>query len=448
MKGDKHIDDLFSNALKGRVASGDANAAWPGARTLIDQHYRKLAFYRWIAAISATLIIAIGSAAYLLTYNAQTVNAEKQAVSTWHESSAASNVTQKRYSNTHIQNNIQTIDVSRPDETAHQSTLTQSEAFEALPDRKQKESRLHSTLSVTKGVDDMTPSKAAASNAIATDIAGPALATKITINDPSSDFQKATNRAFTENKEASKPSSSLSKENMIKMPPFEVGALGLSTNGLTQRDPLKREALMQSLRKFELLIEGAILGASSFENTGNPGASATAFGWLGGLSIQYHFHAKLYARTGALMHTRNQLNSEQVVAQSFTEEISTEPIRITYIDIPFEVGYRSKRHSFHFGLLFSPLINAKTAIWLTPLNTDTEQAAALLETEQRRDGFAGFDVAGSAGYCFQVSQRLYATGSIRYGLFDLTDNAYFATDLIDDRNHQLRLGLSYRILHR
>jgi len=100
-----------------------------------------------------------------------------------------------------------------------------------------------------------------------------------------------------------------------------------------------------------------------------------------------------------------------------------------------------------FGMTFSPLIGYVPSTETSNVN-DNSSPTITREKNLIRDGFADFDVAGALSYRYQLTQRIDLTADVRFGLFDLTDNQYFNTGLVDDRNHQLRIGLNYRFINR
>ncbi|MEX2596069.1 MAG: hypothetical protein WEC59_03990, partial [Salibacteraceae bacterium] len=235
------------------------------------------------------------------------------------------------------------------------------------------------------------------------------------------------------------------------MPPFSIMGVDLnSTDYSPEQRLLSNEGLMQEIRKVDISLVGGMAIVSGFNNL-NDAAQKTGLGWLAGFEATYHFHQKLYARTGAVLTGRNALASRRVVHEGFSENIYSDPEHLMYIDIPIQVGYNiGARHSVYFGMNFSPLLGYKNVLEHTTVESDQRDEKVTRTDVQgiKREGYASFDVAGSIGYKIQLTQRISAFSELRYGLFDLTDNNYFGTDVVDDRNHQIRLALSYRLLSR
>ena len=151
------------------------------------------------------------------------------------------------------------------------------------------------------------------------------------------------------------------------------------------------------------------------------------------------------------------MNGRSALASRRTESIAlvgfvySTAKNFVYADIPLRIGYNfGARHSLGFGLIFSPLVGYATYTEATNIIEDPNEENPTITRNGTiaRDGFANFDVAGSLNYNFQLTQRLDFTADVRFGLFDVTDNQYFGTAIIDDRNHQLRIGLNYRFINR
>jgi hypothetical protein len=449
MQEDKNIDKLFREGLKGRTAAGNAESSWSEASAMLDQHFAKGGWFSWTKAAGLLLLISasvLGVWLYPFNDGAGTKVPESTVVES-KESSIPS-----------TQNESMMIDGAAKARSSSKSSVAEApETPSAVPAASSAKERPATETTTSDDLDQPVAaashnSKVSVPNTTTSDetdadarlpeSTSNASSTSSSSLDPRQTDSYSTSSAMSQTLEAA----TIALKEMKAMPPFEVGAFNLHTSGIADRDPLKKAALMTELQKVEVMLEGGVLGASGFTNTG-AGGFQLGLGWMGGIAVQYHFHNKLFARSGALLHTRDALNSNSLEAQRFDGILEAVPMRITYVDIPLEVGYRSNRHSLHFGLLFSPLISARTALEFTPNNADTEAESNIETYERRREGFASFDVAGSAGYRFQVSERMNVFGNLRFGLFDLTDNAYFGTALVDDRNHQLRFGLSYRILH-
>lgn len=454
MQDEQNIDQLFRDALKGRSAQGAPESAWDGASAMLDQHFAKGAGWSgWFIAAGVSLLL--GAAAVAWWYDQADASLPSST-----STSANENRQLEEARDLVKHSSVNEVNASAPNEDASPTTEARTQADASTTAHKEMGA---ATSTQGSAMNNATPGER---------YSGPTSFAKATTDQPtnaSSDaYTSSSPRDALESDRpddtpgmTSKPSSyqektttrertalvGTKKQDMLHMPPFEVGQIRVNAGGISNRGPLKNEALLAELRKVEVLLEGGVLAASGFENNG-PNSVQLGIGWMGGMAIQYHFHQKLFARSGALLHTRDALNSSTLEAQRFDGNLEAVPVRLSYIDIPLEVGYRSHRHSIHFGLMFSPLVSARTALEFTSNNADADAAPVTEGYEARRDGFAGFDVAGSAGYRFQLSERLNAFANIRFGLFDVTDNAYFGTALVDDRNHQLRLGLSYRILHR
>lgn len=222
---------------------------------------------------------------------------------------------------------------------------------------------------------------------------------------------------------------------MYSMPIFNLRTIGKKRALLAENEKSIDFSELPNSKKMEFGANAGFVGANSLEN--NLGSrNRIGLGAYLGLNMQYHIKPRLFLYTAAILNTRYGLGSK---SQSADPSISVYPSQLIYLDIPMHVGYRfGARHGLSFGMTFSPLITA--------INEDRhlEDYGANPTTSISKEGFANFDVAGSINYNLTLTKRIDFNAAFRFGLFDVTDDSYFRTDLIDDRNHQLRLGINYR----
>jgi len=204
---------------------------------------------------------------------------------------------------------------------------------------------------------------------------------------------------------------------------------------------LKKDMLERSSPVFEITVGFGLLGAPVLYT---PSSQPLGIGSYASLEARYNFNDRLFASTGVIY------NQREAVIQQFSVITPNQKLQsraVGYLDIPILFGYRfGARHSVSFGMAFSPLVRMKNEDvgFGIPWNIET----VVVNDNGPRAGFANFDVAGLIGYRLQLTQRWFANAQLRYGLFDITDDSFFASGDVNHHNHQFRVGLSYRFLNR
>lgn len=442
MRDQHQIDEFFKNRLSGIGSPGPINDDWVGAEKLLNAHYRKVALKRFIGVgIIVSVLGIIGALLFVNDFsNLKAGNRrleknfnEKQSLS---NNSAVLDSVGSNYPLTLIDSTFNDFpEKDQANATHYIQHADDLSRFNKSVDYK----------SVTK-INDTSIGSNKPADAITKTAVN--LATNSPFNRaPHSPIQATS--SFAQLQEGQLSVKELSAEKIDFMPAFEVGALHISLGSVTDRTAKPILPLTYEQRRVEVMLEAGGLLSNVLQNTSNSSAGGIAVGYFYGLGLKYHFHPNLFALVGANLHSRNGLNSNYNIQSSFSGTWTAEPILLTYVDIPIKVGYNKGRHSIDFGMSFSPLVSAQV---IERLETTTDNGSGNMVLEERitkqREGFAGFDVAGNAGYQLQINPRLSGQIGVRFGLFDLTDNAYFSTAIVDDRNHQLRIGLSYSILQR
>ena len=225
------------------------------------------------------------------------------------------------------------------------------------------------------------------------------------------------------------------------MPTFNINGIGAgNAQGILGRDKLKKEKPAFASPRWEVKLGAGLLGASSVERI--QGSNAT--GYFISANGAYRLKERLFASVGLVY------NERSAVIRNFNVYDGDRSLLIQgigYLDIPLQIGYRlGARHSITFGMIFSPLARVKQEEGIRSI---PQIPAPYTESVRgHKPGFASFDAAGTLGYQFQLSERFFANAQLRYGLFDVTDDEFYMTGDQDDRNHQIRIGLSYRIINR
>lgn len=435
MSNKHNIDQLFKDGLQGRNAAGDPDLYWSGAEQLLDNHFKWLWIKKALYFAIPLAILTLASGAFLMN-ESDGAQANESAVSsaavapaknTMDNSKTSIEPEQSESSNKIITAEDSLASVESPEKTRQLLTLASAakEGSEVEEDVSNKTTGLRQ--------DPISNSSHSSSSAGQEE----PLASNETLEDPID--PKAILPSQTE---ATTPNSTAIKR-LDGMPAFSINTLGLAnTSGIGDRDQLKKESLMNELRKLEVSAHlGGVL-APGLQNI-KPARDPIGYGAYTGVTVEYYFNQRIYGKTGALLHMRNSLASGILIQK---DNAYVSPNQLVYMDIPIQVGYRfGARHSINFGMSFSPLVDVLTQ----PSDQQpTENEWTLANTKDVRSGFANFDVAGLLGYEMQLTSKLDFQAQFRYGLFDVTDNTFWNVNLVDDRNHQLRVGFSYRLLNR
>lgn len=457
MGQENNIDNLFKAKLAGRESAAAYSAsAWAGADKALGSHF-KLLLLKKAAFILIPLLVISGAGAW---YFAETSEIDSVAIS--HETPTentvandieiASNDHQNPQENTSIHKAAITL------ENANATNSIESIGENHLPgysfekateqrtsiSKEANEVSSNSVLVSTKRQDNISANPKTTNAAQADQIAANTNKPDIKLpngfdallDDLMDDEASGSSSAQKNELANTKASQAIaSKDFMYGMPIFNLKTIGKKGARLAENSESVDFSELPQSRKIEFGANAGLVGATSLENNLG-GQSKLGLGVYAGLNIQYHVKPRLFLYSAAILNTRNALGSKSTSADP---NISVFPSQLVYLDIPLHVGYRfGARHGLSFGMTFSPLITA--------INEDRhiEDYGANPTTSFSKDGFANFDVAGSVNYNFGLTKRIDFNAAFRFGLFDVTDDIYFRTDLIDDRNHQLRLGINYR----
>lgn len=435
MGQEQNIDNLFKDALHGATSTeAYSESAWKGANALLNKHYRILLFKKLALIALPIVIAAVSISFYLLESDVE--SQKDQSIETAHTISPLKTESQQSI----IEEDIKAVNTSEAmEEIANLSS----------PSLTKEEIRSNAENPVSKNEREE---------------AAPAHTLNFTEAPHSSenDVQLAAASTTTKNAQADLTSPSIlaaetAAKNVIArasnsldwMPTFKVGRLAHKdfAGSVPARSKPSHEDLMQTLRRIELGFSAGGLVTNGFQNVAqkNPGL---ALGMYAGLTVSYHVNARLFVSTGLIFHERSRLSSRTFVENTPAGSVYSNAQHLTYIDIPIQIGYNAgARHSMVFGMSFSPLIGYLPS---TEVQSESQNTEPVITRENglQREGFANFDVAGALGYRYQLTRRLDLSVDLRFGLFDVTDNQYFNTGLVDDRNHQLRIGVNYRIINR
>ncbi len=459
-----NIDDLFKGKLQGREAAYSA-AAWKGAEGLLTKHYKALLIKKILLITIPTLIAGTIGLAVLFNSTAETsqnLNQDNTVVGTSaidqteSEGSVIENASMEPATLTSNETSItsETIGAGLPsvssssdDATSAQQTPStdngivevENEIADATdlttdaqntiietPEDNIQESTTDPNVPLPPGFADLL-NEMALDEASSSDVGSAATLDNV----PTMPIEEANALLNTVNSE------------MGMMPGFDVSQISNWSTGLADENRAS-EKLMSKIRKIELMASGGGLIASGMRGNGWQDEKAS-LGWHAGITVQYFIKEKWFAQTGATIHQRSAISPRRVEWPPFyilPTDVNA-PINLRYIDIPLQMGYRlGGRHEVAFGLAFAPLLSYTRTTNVLP----TQDVAKYSKDGTSREGFANFDVAALLNYKYQVTERIDLKVEGRFGAFDITDNAYFGTDIVDDRNHQVRLGVSYRII--
>jgi len=156
----------------------------------------------------------------------------------------------------------------------------------------------------------------------------------------------------------------------------------------------------------------------------------------------------------AIFQTRGGLNSTLITTdlselQSLDQwTTSTYSVReLYYLELPVYFDYRSERSNFTLGMQFAYLAAARSEF------TDLLQnSQGIISTQSgnswtEKDSFSSHDIAVMIGYNYMLNERFDICGRMSYGLYDVTDDQVFNTGSVIDRNLQMKIYLTYHLLH-
>ncbi len=179
----------------------------------------------------------------------------------------------------------------------------------------------------------------------------------------------------------------------------------------------------------------------SAESSANPAVLATA---LPGMYYQYKTGKGITLSTGVQYQSRSGLNvshSYRSTAFAFglDEEITTiSPHSLHSLEVPIQLGIPLVgQHRLLLGADVAYLLNVESeveTISRNPFGTETRSKETGWGYTQ---GFKPFDIGIQAGYRYRIGRRMQVGMSLRYGLRDLTDNAFFDQNAVN-RNVQIR----------
>jgi len=430
----KHdIDNLFRVKLQGQEIQGAySDGAWKGANALLNKHYKAL-FFKKVAFIGIPLLVGITAISLFLIEENKESRLTTEAVASSSPKST----------------NIQPfIEETNAEFTKKKTAVkVQSNATTSSTEITEASSAIVSSTALNASVTSIVPSSSYNSGNQLEPIAVAArTSNNLSVNTPAISSIKTSNS--TVKAVENKLQESLRNEELQSMPVFSIG--GMANNSIAANIPLRssptHESLMQKLRKIELGFTAGTLVSNGLKNV-NQKRESPSIGVFVGLTAAYHINARLFVSSGVIVHERSKLASKQLEQTSPAGTVYSLAQNLTYVDIPLQIGYNiGARHSVLFGMTFSPLVGYVPSTEVN--NVDNSSSETTRGKSFDRDGFANFDVAGALGYRFQLTHKLDLTADLRYGLFDLTDNQYFNTGLVDDRNHQFRVGINYRFINR
>lgn len=462
-----NIDDLFKSKLKGREAAYSASA-WSGAESLLAKHYKALLIKKVLLITIPTIIVtAIGLG--VLFSNNQDINESPQGeesalttISTKESSKSSTSELSGVESESSIaleEDNTADLGISGS-ENSYSSPTTGENIIESTSTDLQTAEIAAESAAEQTDIQGNQEELDASSEAFEDDMAETTdsripmppgfgdFLEDISLEDEPASVGTTTNDNTLPDIVSLKDANALlqtANSELELMPGFDVSQISNWSSGLADQNRVP-ERLMSEIRKIELAISGG--GLLSTGMRGNDWQNEkSSLGWHAGLTIQYYIKERWFARTGAIIHQRSAINSRRVDWPAFyilPNDVNA-PINLRYVDIPLQMGYRlGSRHEVAFGLAFAPLLNYTRTTSALP----SQDVQEYVKDGTSRDGFANFDVAALLDYKYQVTERLDIKVEGRFGAFDVTDNAYFGSGIIDDRNHQVRLGLNYRIIRR
>ena len=199
---------------------------------------------------------------------------------------------------------------------------------------------------------------------------------------------------------------------------------------------------------------GVSVGANISQGLRNTGTSRAAISTrpVGGVRVAYQLNEQVDIETGLLYDYRAGVNSktETLISRDISKNVNhystNSTLSLHYLDIPLQLTYKHRKHSIVVGIQYCPLVNIHSEI----KNTKDENGSVVVEqtTKQfsKNDGrFASYDLMGTFGYEYEITDRLKICGRYNLGLFDVTDDSSFGNS-VRDKNNQVRIMIDYRFV--
>lgn len=181
------------------------------------------------------------------------------------------------------------------------------------------------------------------------------------------------------------------------------------------------------------------------------GANASA-GWkvseFAGITYTRHLSGGLGVKANLLYSRRNNMQTSKVQSvkrYGFGSNIETTTLHtnsLFYLDLPVMVNYGFGNGNIMLGAQPSILLNGYHTLKTTNMDLTGEFSSTETKEFGYTDGYNPFDVSLVVGYEHSITPQISVGGRFNYGLFDMTNNAYF-NDSAFDRNTQFRVYLTY-----
>ncbi len=429
-----NIDDLFRQKLASREVAY-SEAGWAGAEQLLDKHYKWL-FWKKLGLFLLPVAAVTGSLFFLLPAETEIVDTNKE-VKVESQTHLLPSATPARTVESTESSESEVI-ASQPAAIGVSSSVQADESVESVsaPLDQANADVAESTTRTPESKDGLVESDPQTIGLKKTQRSQPSSSAPqtdaATLAKAASSSAK-TNQELFASKNSTIPPVISNRRDMQRMPWSSITNLAGAQNDILDR--AGSVDLREHKRKI-LVVEahGGLLFSSRLSNSGSQ-SWETPLGAYAGANVQWFFQPRVSLGMGTTVHSRSGLNSSISQEGNAVEN----SLAATYADITLDLRVNViKRHTLGFGIAFAPLIQ---------VYKESETANGS-DRSFGRDGFASLDAGGMLYYQFRLSQRLNLDASARIGLFDLTDDDYFGTESVDDRNHQFRLGLSYRLLQR
>lgn len=459
------IDDLFRKKLAAREVAYSASA-WSDAEKLLNRHYKFLFLKKLLFALVPAAIVSAAGVIYLVNSEPQALQTSKEQAIPQVETPApeprpeAETTVVMATPGTINSSRQHGIDESSLDEAVSDNFVSASKRTAERPAipvvntstasrlmARTKAQQILSTGTDEHGKEANTTAAIAGHDVSSTPVteAGgdkPA-APEASLNHAGETAAFTAPAATTATGNAFYTAEAAEAESfMYGMPKFMISKIGAGNiTALSDAERKAGEPLVNKLQKLEVAMEGGALVARGLLNAA-PRRDRPSVGVYAALSAQYHVNQTFFIATGAGVFTRGSLAGEQPLPGA-NGTIIMDPVSLVYLNVPLKLGYRiSARHSLAFGMQFSQLLTG-----ISRKETMTNEAATS-EWVTDKAGFHGSDVAGLLSYRVSLTEKLDGSAEFQYGLFDITDNQFFRSGDISDRNTLLRLGVSYNIFTR
>jgi len=416
MSQDQNIDKLFAKKLSGRSFKTDMNA-WMKMRKILESSDLDASWQRWKLWFIIAGIPLVSMIPGLINFDVKDTNPVAE-IKNPDKNLLFSNEKKSEEKNTYFSNGNNKVKTNATDEEGF------LEDMKSINEKLVKKNNTKRYTDIQKGIIQ-TDETAVLKNV---SVAG------------KEDFKDV-------------DTVNLDNESLIEMKALELSQIQSTDSSapVLSKNPIKER--INILKRFSTgLLFGTNL-SSGFLNNGIHRANISARPFAG-IQFEIVLNEVMAIGMNAIFQTRGGLNSTLITTdlselQSLDQwTTSTYSVReLYYLELPVYFDYRSERSNFTLGMQFAYLAAARSEF------TDLLQnSQGIISTQSgnswtEKDSFSSHDIAVMIGYNYMLNERFDICGRMSYGLYDVTDDQVFNTGSVIDRNLQMKIYLTYHLLH-